>query len=91
MFLARVTGTVISTKKDDRLVGFKLLTIRALEGDGVCERRVRVAVDSVGAGIGENVLVAQGYAARQAAGSQETPVDCAIVGIVDTMDEKPIQ
>lgn len=91
MFLARVNGTVISTKKDDRLVGFKLLTVRALEGNGVYEKRVRVAVDSVGAGIGENVLVAQGYAARQAVGSQETPVDCAIVGIVDTMDESPIK
>ncbi|MGX8700704.1 EutN/CcmL family microcompartment protein [Caproiciproducens sp.] len=86
MYIAKVTGHVVSTKKDDRMIGFKLLTICPLQNVGVYSDTVRVAIDGVGAGIGEEVLVVDGFAARQAVGKQEAPIDSAIVGIIDTMD-----
>jgi len=87
MQLAKVIGTVVSTRKDDALVGFKLLVLQ-VEGpagnNGFTAERL-VAVDTVGAGTGEQVLVARGSAAR-ATLPVEAPTDAAIVGIVDTVD-----
>lgn len=86
MYLSKVIGTVVATKKDDRLVGFKLLIISPVELDGNTGDGFMVAVDTIGAGIGEIVLVAKGSSARQAVDAANSPVDAAIVGIVDNME-----
>ena len=82
MLLARVVGTVVATRKDDRLQGRKLLVCRPVAPDGALEGGYVVAVDTVGAGYQETVLLVSGSSARMA-GGKETPVDSAIVGIVD--------
>src|SRR5512146_1471681 len=82
MLLARVVGTVVATRKDDRLQGRKLLVCRPVAPDGTQEGGYVVAVDTVGAGYQETVLLVSGSSARMA-GGKETPVDSAIVGIVD--------
>ncbi len=82
MLLARVVGTVVATRKDERLQGRKLLVCRPVAPDGTLESGYVVAVDTVGAGYQETVLLVSGSSARMA-GGKETPVDSAIVGIVD--------
>jgi ethanolamine utilization protein EutN len=82
MLLARVMGTVVATRKDERLQGRKLLVCRPVAPDGTLEGGYVVAVDTVGAGVQETVLLVSGSSARMA-GGKETPVDSAIVGIVD--------
>ena len=82
MLLARVVGTVVATRKDDRLQGRKLLVCRPVSPSGVIDGGYVVAVDTVGAGVQETVLLVSGSSARMA-GGKETPVDSAIVGIVD--------
>lgn len=88
MLVARIVGTVVATRKDPRLEGRKLLVVTALDASDPEARRGAslVAVDTVGAGSGEVVLVVQGSSARMAQGCNECPVDAAIVGIVDTID-----
>lgn len=86
MLIAKVVGRVVATKKDERLVGFKLLIISPMESKGIYKNTVEIAIDAVGAGIGEEVLVVCGSAARLVSGSPDTPVDAAIVGIIDTID-----
>jgi len=92
MFLARVEGAVVSTKKDPNMGGRKLLVLRPQLVDDKDPTRFRagsntvVAVDSVGAGIGELVLFCQGSSARLAPGLKEAPVDAVVIGIVDTVD-----
>lgn len=86
MQLARVIGTVVATRKDPRLEGFKLLVVRLQSPDGKDEPGYLVTVDTVGAGVGERVLVVQGSSARMARDAGEKPVDAAIVGIVDTVE-----
>ena len=81
MILAQVCGSVVSTSKNEKLVGYKFMIVQPIENDKLINKYF-VAVDSVGAGIGEKVLVATGSAARLAT-STEAPVDAAIVGIVD--------
>lgn len=83
MQLARVIGTVVATQKDLRLEGKKLLICRLVNVDGGDEAGYVVAVDTVSAGFRERVLVVQGSSARMSAGCQDTPVDAAIVGIID--------
>jgi ethanolamine utilization protein EutN len=83
MLLARVMGTVVATRKDERLLGKKLLVCRAVNPQGEAEGAFFVTVDTVGAGVGEMVLVVAGSSARMAANFKESPVDSAIVGIVD--------
>ena len=83
MLLARVVGTVVATRKDDRLEGKKLLVCRPVSPQGEAEGAYLVAVDTVGAGYHETVLIVSGSSARMAAGFKDTPVDAAIVGIVD--------
>lgn len=81
MLLAEVTGTIVSTRKNEKLVGFKLLAVRILDGNSNNTGEF-VVVDNVGAGVGEKVLIATGSAARKAVG-EDIPVDAAAVGIVD--------
>lgn len=92
MFLARVIGSVVATKKDAAMTGRKLLLLRPLLIDEANPDRFRpgantiVAVDSLGAGADEVVLFCQGSSARQAAGMKALPVDAVVIGIVDTVD-----
>ena len=83
MILARVVGTVVATRKDARLEGKKLLIVKPVSPDGKDESGYLVAVDTVSAGFKERVLVVSGSSARMADGCKETPVDAAIIGIVD--------
>ncbi|MGD0538097.1 MAG: EutN/CcmL family microcompartment protein [Verrucomicrobiota bacterium] len=92
MFLAKVEGSVVATKKDAAMTGRKLLLLRPQLVDDKDPSRFRpgtntiVAVDSVGAGEGELVLFCQGSSARLATGLKDAPVDAVIIGIVDTVD-----
>jgi ethanolamine utilization protein EutN len=86
MTLGKVVGTVVATRKDERLEGFKLLVVRAVGPDGKEKSSYLVAVDTVDAGVGELVLVVSGSSARMTAGCTDRPVDAAIVGIIDSID-----
>ena len=92
MFLARVIGSVVSTKKDEAMKGRKLVVLRPLLVDEANPAQFRpgantvVAVDTLGAGLGEVVLFCQGSSARQASGMKSLPVDAVITGIVDAVD-----
>ena len=86
MFLGKVIGTVWSTKKDENLVGAKFLIVNELDLDLNEKDRFVVAVDSVGAGDGEVVLVATGSSSRQTEFSKDKPVDAVIMAIVDKLD-----
>jgi ethanolamine utilization protein EutN len=92
MFLAKVEGSVVATKKDASMNGRKLLLLRPQLVDEKDPTKFRpgsntiVAVDSVGAGVGEMVLFCQGSSARLAANLKEAPVDAVIIGIVDSVD-----
>ena len=81
MIIGKVVGTVVSTRKCDNLIGSKCMIVEPIPSLKV-ENRI-VAVDKVGAGIGELVLVAQGSAARIGCDMEKSPVDAAIVGIID--------
>jgi ethanolamine utilization protein EutN len=92
MFLAKVEGSVVATKKDPSMNGRKLLLLRPQLVDDKDPTKFRpgvntiVAVDSVGAGVGEMVLFTQGSSARLAPSLKEAPVDAVIIGIVDVVD-----
>jgi ethanolamine utilization protein EutN len=86
MLLAKVIGTVVATRKDPRLVSTKLMVVRGVDPRGKAEGNYLVAVDTVDAGVGETVLVVSGSSARMAAGLKDTPVDAAIVGIIDAVE-----
>jgi ethanolamine utilization protein EutN len=92
MFLAKVEGSVVATKKDPGMSGRKLLLLRPQLVDEKDPTKFRpgmntvIAVDSVGAGIGEMVMFCQGSSARLAPNLKECPVDAVIIGIVDTVD-----
>jgi ethanolamine utilization protein EutN len=92
MFLARVIGAVVSTKKDEAMKGYKLLLLRPMLVDESDPAKFRpgsntiVAVDAMGAGNGELVLFCQGSSARQTSGLKQLPIDAAVVGIVDSVD-----
>ena len=85
MILARVAGNIVATRKDPRLEGYKLLIVKPVAPDGTPESNYLVAVDVVGAGSKELVLVVSGSSARMAEGCKDKPVDAAIVGIVDSV------
>jgi ethanolamine utilization protein EutN len=85
MILARVVGTVVATRKDERLVSTKLLLAQPIDPGGRADGNHLVAVDTVDAGVSETVLIVSGSSARMAAGLKDCPVDAAIVGIVDTV------
>ena len=77
-----VIDNIVSTRKQDALVGSKFLEVRVIENGQPTEKYL-IAVDSVGAGIGETVLITEGSPARLALHNQQSPVDAVIVGIVD--------
>lgn len=85
MQIARVFGTVTSTQKEPSLRGIKFLVLQLLDDDGEILPGYEVAADNVGAGIGEWVLVSHGSAARQVSGSEQRPVDAAVIAIIDTV------
>ncbi|HSL24281.1 MAG TPA: EutN/CcmL family microcompartment protein [Vicinamibacterales bacterium] len=87
MQIARVVGTVVSTQKHRKLHGAKLLLVQPLTLAGAPRGNTVLAIDSVGAGVGEKVLVVlEGKAAGDALGRKAAPVDAAVVGIVDAVD-----
>ena len=86
MQLAKVLGDVVATCKDKSLVGMKLLLVQPLMPDGQPSGRALVAVDSVGAGVGEQVFFVRGKEASFPFLPAEPPVDAGIVGIVDHWD-----
>lgn len=88
MILARIVGTVVATRKDERLVSNKLLVARPIDPKGKIDGGYLVAVDTVDAGVGETVLIVSGSSARMASGMKDCPVDAAIVGIIDTIEVK---
>ena len=83
MILARVVGTVVATRKDPRLEGKKLLVVQHMNPDSSPKDTYVVALDTVGAGVNDKVICIAGSSARMASGMKETPVDTAIVGIID--------
>ena len=89
MFIAKVTGSLVSTQKLDSMVGYKLLIVEPyrLEADKreslVTTGRTFVAVDTLGAGEGDYVLIVQGSSARLTAETKEMPIDTVVIGLVD--------
>lgn len=84
MWIGKVVGNIVATRKDDTLIGCKLLIVRPI-GEHNSNRLV-VSVDTVGAGNGETVLVVDGSSARHVIEKANAAVDSAIIGIVDTME-----
>lgn len=82
MIIGKVTGSIVSTRKQENLVGNKFMVVEPIDAADGAHGRL-VAIDNIGAGIGEYVLVAQGSAARIGCGLDNSPIDAAIVGIID--------
>lgn len=82
MLIGKVVGSVVSTRKCENLIGNKFMIVDVLEHMQSGAKQL-IAIDKIGAGIGEYVLVAQGSAARVGSGMPDSPVDAAIVGIID--------
>ena len=89
MLIGKVVGSVVSTRKNENLVGNKFMIVELPESMELGKKKI-VAIDNIGAGVGEIVLVALGSAARIGCGMADTPVDAAIVGIVDSCSELEI-
>ena len=87
MIFARVTGNVVCTTKDEKLVGSKLLLVQPVDIAGAAKGNPLVAVDAVGAGEGEMVLLVQGSSARQTSRTSGNPVDAVIFAIVDSVEQ----
>ncbi|MGV0028340.1 EutN/CcmL family microcompartment protein [Phormidesmis priestleyi] len=85
MHIAKVRGTVVSTQKEPSLRGVKFLLLQLLDEAGQPLQEFEVAADNVGAGVDEWVLVSRGSAARQVPGSEQRPVDAAVIAIIDTV------
>src|SRR5271163_2885307 len=91
MFVAKVTGSIVATQKVESMIGRKLLVVEPYRLDPqdrnrlISTGRTFVAVDTVGAGEGEFVLITQGSSARLTPETKNLPIDCVIVGIVDTV------
>lgn len=85
MQIAKVRGTVVSTQKTPSMRGVKLLLVQYIDEQGQLLPKYEVAGDTVGAGIGEWVLVSRGSAARIESGQESRPLDATIVGIIDTI------
>lgn len=86
MLLGRVAGTLVASRKDEGLAGQKLLVVRQLDIDGAETGGHVVAVDAVGAGLGEVVLWASGSSARQTEATRDRPCDAVIMAIVDSWE-----
>ena len=87
MLIARVIGTVVATRKHERLIGSKIQIVQPLEARGTkAKGDPFVAGDAVGAGVGEHDVVVQGSSARRGVPDKQCPVDATIIGIVDHID-----
>ncbi len=86
MWLGKVVGTVVAPTKNESLIGNKLLVVQPLNLDGMNTISLQVAIDTVGAGNGETVLVTTGSSARRVTQNSNSAVDAAIVGIVENID-----
>lgn len=86
MIVAKVVGNIWATRKEDSLQGMKLMIVQAIDAVTKEPKTSFVAVDQVGAGIGEMVIVSTGSSARLAKLGSKSPIDAIIVGIVDEMD-----
>lgn len=86
MIIGEVTGNVWATRKDDALSGLKLMIVKRIDKESDVDMMSFVAVDCVGAGIGDQVLVTTGSSARKALDNHSAPVDAAIVGIIDEVE-----
>ena len=87
MFLAKVVGKIVSTTKDEGLNGKKILIIAPIDMNGIVTGKEIVSIDSVGAGIGDQVLVTEGSVSMYAFGGDNVPIDSAIVAIIDTIEQ----
>ena len=82
MLAGKVVGSIVATRKNDKLIGNKFMIVEIVDSMRAKAQQL-IAVDNIGAGIGEYVLVAQGSAARIGCDMEDAPVDAAIVGIID--------
>ena len=85
MLICRVVGTVVSTMKDEKLTGKKILIVRETTTENELVGKPIAAIDTVDAGIGDLVLIAQGSSARQTQQTKETPTDAVIMAIIDEL------
>jgi len=83
MIIGRVINSIWSTRKEESLRGAKLMVVQLLDTPEEGKGKIIVAVDMIGAGIGERVLLTQGSSARRIYGFQDSPIDATIVGIID--------
>lgn len=86
MNLGKIIGTVVATRKDENLLGGKLHVVKLMSMDGKLTNSIVVALDTVGAGEGEIVIVVTGSSARMTESTKKAPVDAAIVAIVDELE-----
>ncbi len=86
MYIGQVAGTIVATRKNEKLVGMKLLIVKEIDESGQFTGGYDVAVDTVGAGFRERVIVVKGSSSRQTELTQGKAVDAAIIGIVDSME-----
>lgn len=91
MFVAKVTGSVVATQKVASMTGHKLLTVEPYRVDGEHQRlvptgRMFVVVDTLGAGVGEMVLICQGSSARLTPETEKLPIDAVVIGLIDSLD-----
>jgi microcompartment protein CcmK/EutM len=86
MLLGKVVGTLVATRKDEKMEGLKFLVVRQINVEGAESPNYVVAVDAVGAGVGEVVMYASGSSARQTKITDQRPCDAVIMAIVDTWE-----
>lgn len=86
MLIVRVIGTTVSTIKDEKLLGKKLLVVQPADETGETSGKLFVAIDTVGAGVGDLVLTAAGSSARQTTITKDTPVDAVIMAVIDSLE-----
>ena len=90
MRIAKVIGNIWSTRKEESLNGLKLLVVQPINiVDGTNDKVSMIAVDTIGAGVGERVIIVGGSSARSAVGDMNIPVDATVVGIVDDQEIHP--
>src|SRR5438477_5845687 len=88
MLIARVVGNVVCTRKDEKLVGTKLMLVQPVDLEGSARGHALVAIDAVGSGEGELVLIVQGSSARQTRQTEGNPTDCTIFAVVDYVEKE---
>ncbi len=88
MRFGKVVGNIWATEKHEGIKGLKLLIVRDIKPDGTLKDNYVIAADTLGAGIGENVIMVRGSATRRTDSTRETSADTVIVGIIDTIEVK---